>query len=158
MTTRDTLKVEASMVLVPVTVADPTDHPVTDLPRGSFRVYEDNIEQTILSFHKEEGPVSVGIIFDASGSMEHRLDCSIAAIGQFLRRLMPGDEYFLIAFNVLPVRVTQFTANPDEILSSLSAIKPDGGTAPQRRNLPRSARNEACEKPPEGAARANRRR
>src|SRR6516165_7130685 len=67
------LRLDVSMVLVPVTVMDATDRPVLDLSRDHFRVFEDNVEQQIASFNFEEGPVSVGFVFDASGSMKNRM-------------------------------------------------------------------------------------
>ena len=128
-TSRATLKVDVSMVLVPVRVTDLTDRPVTDLSRSSFRLFEDNIEQTILSVHTEDGPVSVGFVFDASGSMKKQMDCSIAAVQQFLSTHMLGDEYFLIRFSYRPAIITGFTENPKEILDALWSIQPEGYTA-----------------------------
>jgi Ca-activated chloride channel family protein len=123
------LKVETTMVLVPVTVTDATDHPVSNLTPNAFRVFEDNIEQKVVSFHQEDGPVSVGFIFDSSSSMKKRMDKSLAAIQQFLKTLMPKDEFFLIRFADSPKLITGFTDNPDDILSELSFVQPQGWTA-----------------------------
>jgi Ca-activated chloride channel homolog len=126
---RTSLRVDSNTVLVPVTVTDSADQPVTDLSLNSFRLFEDNIEQTIVSLHRDEGPVSVGFIFDTSSSMKNRMDRSIAAIQQFLNTLMPKDEFFLIRFADQPALVTNFTQDPDLILSELSMIQPLGWTA-----------------------------
>lgn len=123
------LKIDSSMVLVPVTVTDSTDHPVTDLAPDAFRVFEDNVERKVLSFHREDGPVSVGFVFDASSSMKNRMDRSIAAIQQFLKDLNPGDEFFLIQFSDRPTLVSGFTKDTDSILSALSFVAPRGWTA-----------------------------
>jgi Ca-activated chloride channel homolog len=123
------LKVETTMVLVPVTVTDAKDHPVTDLTPGAFRVFEDNIEQKVVSFQQEDGPVSVGFIFDTSSSMKKRMEKSVAAIQQFLKTSMPHDEFFLIRFADSPKLVTGFTDNADDILSELSFVQPQGWTA-----------------------------
>ena len=124
------LKIDSTMILVPVSVTDAKDQPVTDLSAGSFRVFEDNVEQKVVSLHKEEGPVSVGFIFDASSSMKKRMDRSVAAVQQFLNKTaMPGDEYFLVRFADRPLLVTSFTKDTNEILSEISAIEPDGWTA-----------------------------
>ena len=90
------MKVDVSMKLVPITVMDAKDQPVTNLSPSSFRVFEDNVEQKVVSFHREEGPVSVGFIFDASGSMKNRMDRSIAAIQQFLKDFDWGDLDYLV--------------------------------------------------------------
>jgi VWFA-related protein len=105
------------------------DKPVDDLGPNAFRVFEDDVEQRIVSLSKEEGPVSVGFIFDTSSSMKNRMDRSIAAIEQFLQTNMPGDEYFLVRFADKPSLVTGFTRDPNDILKELSAIQPIGWTA-----------------------------
>ncbi len=126
---RPDLTVNTEMVLVPLTVTDVTDHPVTDLGVGAFRVFEDNVEQKVVSFHREDGPVSVGFIFDASSSMKGRMGPSFAAIKEFLKGSRDGDEFFLIRFSDRPDIVTPFTKSADDILSALSSIQPQGWTA-----------------------------
>jgi Ca-activated chloride channel homolog len=127
--THPNLKIDSSLVLVPVTVTDASDRPVTDLASDAFRVFEDNIEQQVLSLHREEGPVSVGFIFDASASMKNRMDPSIDAVRQFLTTLNKGDEFFLIRFSDKPTLLTDFTGDSEFILSSLSSVQPEGWTA-----------------------------
>jgi VWFA-related protein len=123
------MRIDVSQILVPVTVTDSWDRPVTSLPVESFRVFEDNVEQKIESLFREEGPVSVGFLFDASSSMRKRMDRSIKAMEQFLKTSMPGDEYFLVRFSDRPTLVTGFTHEPDQILKELSSIQPQGWTA-----------------------------
>lgn len=123
------IKVDVNMILLPVTVTDSKDQPVTDLSADSFRILEENVEQKVVSLHREEGPVSVGFVFDASSSMRNRMDRSIAAIRRFLGTLEKGDEFFLIRFNDHPQAMTDFTDNPDDILSNLSLVQPIGWTA-----------------------------
>jgi Ca-activated chloride channel family protein len=124
-----TIKVDVNMILLPVTVTDSKDQPVTDLSADSFRVLEENVEQKVVSLHREEGPVSVGFVVDISSSMKNRMDRSIAAIKRFLDTLSKGDEFYLIRFNDRPQVVTGFTDNPDDILSGLSSVQPIGWTA-----------------------------
>jgi VWFA-related protein len=123
------LKIDMAMVLVPITVTDSTDHPVTDLAPAAFRIFEDNVEQTVVSLHHEEGPVSVGFVFDASASMKNRTDRSFAAMHQFVRSLNRGDEFFLIRFSDRPTLLNGFTEDADLLMSSLTSVRPDGWTA-----------------------------
>jgi Ca-activated chloride channel family protein len=127
--TRSNLRVDVRMILVPVTVTDPWDRPVMDLPVESFHLYENNVEQKIVSLFREEGPVSVGFIFDASSSMRNRMDRSVAAIQQFLANTGKGDEYFLVKFADRASLVQGFTNDPADIISRLSSMQPDGWTA-----------------------------
>jgi len=122
-------RIDVNQVLVPVTVTDSLDRPVMNLPRDSFRIFEDEVEQKVVSFFREEGPVSIGFVFDGSSSMEGRMDRSIAAIEQFLKTTVPGDEYFLLQFNDRPSILSNFTQKPDGILSELHSIQPQGWTA-----------------------------
>jgi Ca-activated chloride channel family protein len=123
------LRIDTTTILVPVTVTDATDHSVMDLSRESFRIFEDNVEQKISSLHREEGPVSVGFIFDISGSMKNRMAPSIKAIDQFLKNMTSGDEFFLVPFNDAPRLTIDFTQSADDILSGLSFAQPQGWTA-----------------------------
>jgi VWFA-related protein len=126
---RSHMRVDVRMILVPVTVTDQWDRPVMDLPAEAFRLYEDDVEQEIVSIFREEGPVSIGFIFDASSSMKKRMDRSMAAIDRFLESAREGDEFFLIRFSDRPSLVQAFTRDPDAILSALSFVQPDGWTA-----------------------------
>ena len=93
------LRLDVNVVLVPVTVTDSLDRPITNLPAERFRVLEDGVEQKIASFCLEEGPVSVGLLLDTSASMKSRIASSVEALKQFLLTTIPGDEYFLIQFS-----------------------------------------------------------
>ena len=123
------IRSDVNMVLIPVTVTDSRDRPVNDLPSDAFRLLEDDVEQKIVSFWREESPVSVGFIFDASSSMKNRIDKSVAAIRQFLETKIPGDEFFLVRFSDRPSMETSFTPDSEEILRSLSFVQPEGWTS-----------------------------
>jgi Ca-activated chloride channel homolog len=123
------IRMDVNLVFVPVTVTDSWDRPVTDLSASAFRVYEDNIEQKIVSVFKEDGPVSVGLLLDTSSSMRKRIDCSIAAIGRFFQSTRAGDEFFLVRFSDHPVLVTGFTPSSQNIVRDLPTGLPQGWTA-----------------------------
>jgi hypothetical protein len=63
------LHVDVELALVNVTVTDPYNRQVTGLEPGNFRVFEDNVEQEVVSFSSEDVPISFGVILDLSGSM-----------------------------------------------------------------------------------------
>src|SRR2546423_1180865 len=71
--TSSNLRLAVKVVLVPVTVTDALDKPVTTLPQSSFRLLEDGVEQQITSFSQDDSPVSLGLLFDSSGSMKNRI-------------------------------------------------------------------------------------
>ena len=71
---RARIRTTASLVVVPVTVKDSGGELVTDLQQNDFRVFEDGIEQEIASFSSEDVPISIGLVFDMSGSMSDKVD------------------------------------------------------------------------------------
>ncbi len=101
-TPRANIRVDTTLVLIPVTVTDPLNRFVTGLEKEHFRLQEDNVEQSIAHFASEDAPLSVGIVFDTSGSMGGKLLKSRQAVAQFSRTANPEDEFFLVRFDNTP--------------------------------------------------------
>src|SRR5271170_4685941 len=70
------LHAETDITLVPISVTDPYGRLVTGLEQENFRVFEDNSEQEIVRFTSEDVPISIGVIFDMSGSMSDKIEKS----------------------------------------------------------------------------------
>src|SRR6516225_3209315 len=90
------LKVDVDLVLVNATVTDAQDRYVVGLEKENFHVWEDKIEQPVEYFSTENAPISVGLIFDASGSMQPMLKYAQQAALAFLETADKNDEYFLV--------------------------------------------------------------
>jgi len=123
------LRHDVRVVLVPVTVTDTLDRPITDLSQDRFRILEDGVEQKISSFISEDAPVSLGLLFDSSGSMKNRIVASVAAIKQFFQTTIPGDEFFVIQFSDQARLLGGFTSDPEEIQRRLGFVQAGGWTA-----------------------------
>lgn len=123
------LRLDLNVVLIPVTVTDTSDRPVTNLSRDHFRVLEDGVEQSIRSFSQEEAPVSLGLLFDSSGSMKNRLNASVESMRLLFQTRMPGDEYFVIQFADHPHLLGGFTADPEVIQTRLGSVQAHGWTS-----------------------------
>lgn len=123
------IKVDIDLVLLTATVTDPTHRYVTGLTRDNFEVWEDKLKQDIQYFSQEDVPLSVGIIFDTSGSMESKLMAARAAANTFLRMGDRGDEYFLIEFNDSPHLVQDFTQDITKLQSRLLMTRAKGSTS-----------------------------
>lgn len=121
--------VDTTLVLIPVTVTDPSNRFVLGLRQSDFHVLEDGVEQTITHFSGEDAPLSIGLLFDASGSMDDKLRTSRKAATQFLQTMNPQDEAFLIQFGDHPELVSPFTHEIDQIQTKLAAIQSGGLTA-----------------------------
>jgi len=126
---RANIRVESTLVLIPVTVTDPFNRFVTGLDKENFKLLEDKKEQEILSFTSEDAPLSVGVVFDCSGSMGNKLEKSRLAVTQFLKTANPEDEFFLVEFNDGADMVQSFTNNLEEIQNRLTFTQSKGRTA-----------------------------
>lgn len=124
-----TLRVEANLVLVPMTVTDDQNRLVTGLERENFYVYENNLPQTIRTFSTDDAPISIGIIFDLSGSMNNKYARSRRALSEFMRTSNPQDEFFVVAFNDRPNVVVDYTSNVDDVDARMVMLKPQNRTA-----------------------------
>jgi Ca-activated chloride channel family protein len=126
---RANIRVDTTMVLIPVAVTDPMSRFVTGLDKENFKLTENGVEQEISQFSSEDAPLSVGIVFDTSGSMGDKLSKSRQAVAQFLKTANPEDEFFLIQFNDRPELVKGLTPNTEEIQSQLTFVQSKGRTA-----------------------------
>lgn len=123
------LHLEVELALVNVTVTDPYDRLVTGLEPENFRVFEDNVEQEIVSFSSEDIPVSIGIILDFSGSMANKTGKAKQAALQFLKIANPQDEFFLVGFNDRAQLLSSFNHNVEDLQSRMLLASATGKTA-----------------------------
>jgi VWFA-related protein len=123
------LRIDTNLVLVPVSVCDPQNRPVTGLEKDHFRVLDDHVEQTITHFSMDDEPVAVGLVFDISGSMGTKLQKSRQAAAEFFRTSNTEDDYFLVEFNDQPKLVVPLTRNIEEIQNQLTWAQSKGRTA-----------------------------
>jgi len=127
---RADLRVDTTMVLVPVEVSDGSGRPVTGLEQRDFRVFDDKIPQTISSFAMEDGPIAVGVVFDRSGSMATGIPLSRRTVSEFFKSANPEDEFFLVEFASAPKLIVPLAAdNGSDIQEKVGYSKPQGSTA-----------------------------
>lgn len=122
-------KVEVDLVLVPVTITDPMNRLVTGLERENFVVMDNGERQEIRHFSSEDAPISLGVIFDMSGSMRDKIDKAREAVVEFFKTANPQDEFFMVAFNEKPVVISDFTQSVEKIQGQLVYAEPRGRTA-----------------------------
>jgi VWFA-related protein len=126
---RADIRVDTNLVLIPVTVTDPMNRFVTGLEKENFKVFDEKKEQMVTQFSSEDAPLSVGVIFDCSGSMGHKLEKSRLAVTQFFKTANPEDEFFLVQFNDTANLIQPFTTNLEEIQNRLTFTQSKGQTA-----------------------------
>src|SRR5215813_2649457 len=89
------IRLDVNLVLVPVSVTDRRGATVTGLAKDQFRLFEDKVQQKIVSFAQEEAPVSVGVVFDLSGSMKNKIKEARNSSAALFKTATDGDEAFL---------------------------------------------------------------
>jgi Ca-activated chloride channel family protein len=123
------LRKDVDLVLVPVTVTDPMSRLVAGLEKDSFLLVENGQPQQIRSLSTEDAPISLGVIFDVSGSMADKIDEARQAVVEFFRTANPEDEFFLVTFSDHPQVLVDFTSSIDDIQRGLPGAIPQGATS-----------------------------
>ena len=123
------LRMEANLVLVPMTVTDSMNRLVTGLEAPNFEIYDNNIGQAIKTFSTEDAPVTIGIVFDLSGSMTSKFGRARKALSEFLRTSNPQDEFFVVGFNDKPAVIVDYTSDVDDVEARMVMLKPENRTA-----------------------------
>ncbi|HVP43450.1 MAG TPA: VWA domain-containing protein [Terriglobales bacterium] len=123
------LIVDVDLVLVNVTITDPMNRLVTGLEKENFKVFEGNQEQQIRHFSSEDAPISLGVVFDVSGSMKSKMERAKEAVIQFFKTANPQDEFFMITFSDRPEVLADFTQSVEDIQSKVVFAVPQGRTA-----------------------------
>jgi len=124
-----TIRVDVNLVLVNITVTDPFNRLVTGLEQENFRAFEDGVEQEVVHFSSEDVPISIGVIFDMSGSMSNKVDKARLAAVQFFKTANPQDEFFLVSFNDRAELTSRFTSSIEELQNRLMYTAAHGRTA-----------------------------
>jgi Ca-activated chloride channel family protein len=124
-----TLRAEANLVLVPMTVTDPMNRLVTGLEAQNFEVFDNNTGQVIKTFSMEDAPVSIGVVFDLSGSMQSKFVRARQALSEFLRTSNPKDEFFVVGFNDRPAVIVDYTSEVDDVEARMVMLRPENRTA-----------------------------
>ena len=125
----NTLRVSVDVVLVNVTVTDSRNETVTGLAQEDFELFEDKVQQDIRYFSNEDAPVSLGVIFDASGSMDEKAAFARDAAISFLKTSTREDEFFLVQFSDYAWLTQDFTTNVSRVESRLASLRTQGSTA-----------------------------
>ena len=124
-----TFKADTKLVVLHTSVLDKEEHFVTDLTRGAFKVYEEDVLQNLKIFRREDVPVSLGILVDNSGSMRDKRQQVNTAAVNFVKASNPKDEVFIVNFNDEAFLDSDFTSDVLRLQDALQRIDSRGGTA-----------------------------
>jgi len=125
-----TLITHTDLITLTVTVTDTYGRYVSGLSKGAFAVFDNKLPQEITHFSDDDSPVSVGVIFDVSGSMSgDKVKRARDALSKFIQTSHDSDEYFLIAFNSRAQLLLDKTRDGDSILNKLTFVETKSQTA-----------------------------
>jgi Ca-activated chloride channel family protein len=126
----DEVKVQVDLVTLTLTVTDYYGRYVSGLSKDAFTIWDEDEEQEITYFSDADAPVSLGILFDISGSMStEKIAKARNALERFINTSHPNDEYFLIAFNSRAQLLLDRTRDGDAVLQKLTLVEPKNNTA-----------------------------
>ena len=123
------LRARTDLVLVPVTVLDSQQRVVKDLQRDNFSLADNQAPQTIKYFSHEDTPLSLTVVFDASGSMATKIEEARRATIELLKTSNEQDEFGLVVFGDSPRVADDFTDSSDEVAATVASLQPDGFTS-----------------------------
>jgi len=129
MAVADRVKLESKLVSVAVTVSDPDGRAINGLTKENFEIFDDGVKQEITLFNDDDAPISLGIIFDVSGSMNGIIKRSITALKSLFETCHDDDEFFEVAFSTRAQLVQDYTPSSSEILNRVLHADPKGATA-----------------------------
>jgi len=95
----DIIKVNTTLVTLPVSVMDRDGRYVPNLGKEDFRIWEDGVEQQVAFFSSVEKPFSVVLMLDTSPSTQFRLEDIQDAAITFVNQLRPDDKVMVVSFN-----------------------------------------------------------
>lgn len=122
--------IHSDLITLTVTVTDTYGRFVTGLNKSAFTIVDDKAEQDILFFSDEDAPVSLGIVFDVSGSMGgDKITRAREALSKFVDTSHVRDEYFLIGFNSRAQLLLNHTRDSDALMQKLTFVQTRGQTA-----------------------------
>ncbi|HUB79897.1 MAG TPA: VWA domain-containing protein [Bryobacteraceae bacterium] len=123
------LRVDSSLVLIPVRVTDQDGASVIGLKQEDFEVFDDGVQQAITHFSQDDAPISAGVLLDISGSMRNKMEKASQAATEFFKSANPEDEFFLVEFNARARLTVPFTGDWPGIAFAIAAARPTGMTA-----------------------------
>jgi VWFA-related protein len=123
------IRSETRLVVLHMSVLDHAGKLITNLPKDNFKVFENNVEQTVSVFKREDIPVSIGIIVDNSGSMREKRQKVETAVIQLVKASNKLDEVFIVNFNDDAYLDVPFTNDLHKMEEGIARIDSKGGTA-----------------------------
>jgi Ca-activated chloride channel family protein len=126
---QDKIVLNTKLVNMTVSVNDKLGRFVAGLTKEDFEIFDDKIKQDIVFFSDDDAPISLGLVYDVSGSMGNFSSRSLTMLRHFFENSHREDEFYVYAFNNRVQLVQDFTSLPEAVLNRVTFIKAKGSTA-----------------------------
>lgn len=124
----DIIKVNTTLVTIPVSVMDRDGRYVPNLQKEEFRIWEDGVEQEVAFFQSVDKPFSVVLMLDTSPSTQFRLEDIQDAAISFVNQLRPDDKVMIVSFNDDIKILSEFTTDRSRLRRAIERAQTDDGT------------------------------
>ncbi|HEV8131509.1 MAG TPA: VWA domain-containing protein [Acidobacteriota bacterium] len=126
---RYSIRVQADYVRVPLTILDPSGHPLTDIRAEDLKVFENGKPRPIVNFVQDQGPVYVALAIDSSGSVQEELGELKHSAQQFARQFSDRDRICVATFSSDVELLQDWTHNKRKVRHSIDSVSKGFRTA-----------------------------
>jgi len=124
----DTIKIDTTVVSIPVSVLDRDGKFVANLQKRDFKIFEDNVPQEISDFSSVEVPFNVVLLIDTSRSTAFRMEDIQRAAASFVEQLRPDDKVMVVSFDDRVYVDSEFTNDRARLRRAIYGTRTGGGT------------------------------
>lgn len=124
----DVIRVNTTLVTIPVSVMDRDGRYVPNLQKEEFRVWEDGVEQEVAFFQSVDKPFSVVLMLDTSPSTQFQLEDIQDAAISFVNQLRSDDKVMVVSFNDDIKVLSDFTSDRSKLHNAIHRSRTDDGT------------------------------
>jgi len=119
----DSLSIDVDLVNVDVVVTDQSGNPISGLTKPNFKIFDDNVEQTITNFSPTDAPLTIVLLVEFGETFGFLYDDAVQPAAGFINSLRPDDWGALVAYDIRPEILTDFTKNKTQLFEGLKRLR-----------------------------------
>jgi VWFA-related protein len=122
-----TFSTDATTVTVDVSVLDNRGHFIPKIPKGNFRILEDNVPQQVTSYSVGEAPMTIAMVIEFSNRYQQFYSetwfQTLQAAYGFVQTLKPEDYVAIVAYDLKPEMLSDFSTNRQDTYDALQRMR-----------------------------------
>jgi VWFA-related protein len=119
----DTLSIDVDLVNVDVVVTDNSGNPISGLTKSNFKIFDDNVQQSITNFSPTDAPLTIVLLLEFGDTFGYMADDVVQPAAGFISSLRPDDWGALVAYDIRPEILTDFTKNKNDLFNGLRRLR-----------------------------------